>query len=152
MDSSFRAKLAFAVLWFGVQAVLVLSGARRPDGVFAFRMFPESSTIAISLSRELRDGRTLEVHDGRWIARGRDGAPHDVAWGARVKDPVLSNLDVTVHAAYGADAQLTRLQAALDDVLAHSADDDGETRALVASVVVRRNGREPSTVVLRSGP
>lgn len=149
MDLGYRTRVAFAAAWIVLQLALVLTGSKRADAAFAFRMFPESSTISIALSRELADGSTVPVRDGRWVARGPDGAPHEIAWTRRVKDPVLSNLDVTIHAAYGADAQLSRLQAALDDVLSH-ADEDTETVGLVATVTVRKNGREPSSVVLAS--
>ncbi len=110
-------------------------------------MFPESSTITIHLVRETPSG-VVSVVNGEWTAKDDRGLPRRYAWTDRVKDPVLRNLDVTVNAAYGAAAQLHRLKAALDDVLAHS--DDQETKALVATVSVSINGREPHDVVLRS--
>jgi hypothetical protein len=149
MDLGFRTRVAVAVAWIALQLGLVLTGGRRADAAFGFRMFPESSTIVISLTRELSNGQTVPVQDGRWVARGPDGKPHDLAWTDRIKDPVLCNLDVQVHASYGANAQLTRLQSALDDVLAH-ADQDVETVALNATVVVRKNGHEPTTMTFSS--
>lgn len=110
-------------------------------------MFPESSTIAIHLQRETAAG-TIDVANGEWMTKDTHGATHRFAWTDRVKDPILKNLDVTVNAAYGHQAQLFRLQAALADVLHHT--DDGETTALVAHVMVSVNGREPHEVVLRS--
>jgi hypothetical protein len=66
-----------------------------------------------------------------------------------VRDPILSSLDARVFASYGVDAQLARLQRALDDVADH-VPEDAETRQLRAEVTVRRNGGEPTTVSLRS--
>jgi hypothetical protein len=123
IDLGVRSRVAFAVLWIGGQAALCISAAWRPDGAFGFRMFPESSSITIHVT-----GVT----------------PRE--WMERVKDPILSNLDVRVNAAYGAGAQLQRLQAALDDVAAE------HHKEVSANVMVSVNGREPHEVVLRSRP
>jgi hypothetical protein len=121
IDLGVRSRAVFAALWIGGQAALCISAAWRPDGAFGFRMFPESSSITIHVS-----GVT----------------PRE--WMERVKDPILSNLDVRVNAAYGAGAQLQRLQAAIDDVAAeHHVE-------VTANVMVSVNGREPHEVVLRS--
>lgn len=146
---SVAARAVLGVAWIAAQTALILTAGKRPDASFAFRMFPESSTISISLARELADGSAVPVEEGRWHAHDTHGAPHDHAWSDRVKDPVLSNLDVTVNAAYGSDAQLSRLAAALDDAITHL-DDDVETRRLIATVSVRKNGRDPITVTLSS--
>jgi len=146
---SVAARAVLVVAWIAAQTALILTAGKRPDAAFAFRMFPESSTISISLARELADGSAVPVEEGRWHAHDAHGAPHDHAWSDRVKDPVLSNLDVTVNAAYGSDAQLSRLAAALDDAITHL-DDDVETRRLIATVSVRKNGRDPITVTLSS--
>jgi len=106
-------------------------------------MFPEASTIEIRLSRETASGTVPIVH-GEWHASG-----HRFVWTDRVKDPVLRRLDVTVDAAYGARTQVERLQAALGDVAAHI-EADQETRALVATVIVSTNGREPQEITLRA--
>jgi len=138
---SVAARAVLVVAWIAAQTALILTAGKRPDAAFAFRMFPESSTISISLARELADGSAVPVEEGRWHAHDAHGAPHDHA--------VLSNLDVTVNAAYGSDAQLSRLAAALDDAITHL-DDDVETRRLIATVSVRKNGRDPITVTLSS--
>jgi hypothetical protein len=54
-----------------------------------------------------------------------------------------------VFAAYGADAQLARLQRALDDVALHEPE-DAESERFVARVRVWHNGHGPRTVVLES--
>jgi hypothetical protein len=54
-----------------------------------------------------------------------------------------------VFAAYGADAQLARLQRALDDVARHEPE-DAETERFVARVLVWHNGGGPRRVVLES--
>ena len=57
--------------------------------------------------------------------------------------------DTERSASYGIDAQLARLQRALDDVAAHTPD-DADTRRFLLDVTVRRNGREPYVVHLTS--
>jgi len=156
VDLPLGARAAFVALWLLGQGALILTAGRRADAAFGFRMFSESTTLSITLSREVRattgEGTVLvPVEDGRWIARDRDGLPHRFAWDDRVKDPLLSSLGVTMHAAYGGAAQLERLQAALDDVAAH-VPEDADTHALVADVVLQKNGREPQNVRLTSAP
>ena len=86
------------------------------------------------------------------MGRARSGrSPRRIRWRDRVHDPALSAFDVTIHASYGSAAQLARLQAALDDVVQHMPD-DAETRALVADVTLRKNGREPVLLHLTSAP
>jgi hypothetical protein len=142
---------AFAAAWLAGQAVLIGTAAWRPDGAFGFRMFSESTTISIHLERELAGGVTVPIVDGAWVANDASGTLHRFAWTDRVADPVLRNLELTVHAAYGEAAQLARLQAALDDVAEHIPEDH-ETCALIAHVSATRNGHEPEEHVLRSAP
>ena len=151
-----RARTIFAAIWIAGQSALVLTAGRRSDAAFGFRMFSESSTIVISLSREVEapsgHGTTqVHVEDGAWLARDAHGIMHRFNWFDRVKEPGLASFDVAIHASYGALAQLERLQAALDDVAAH-VPEDAETRRLVLDVVVRKNGREPMRVQLTSAP
>ncbi len=134
--------------------MLVATGPRRPDGAFAFRMFPESSTISVTLSRdvvsEVGHGTTrLHVADGTWLARDKQGVLHRFRWDDRVKDGNLFPYERPVHASYGASAQVERLGHALDDVASHL-DGDADTMRLVADVVVRRNGGKPEQVHLES--
>jgi hypothetical protein len=156
-DLGLRCRLALAVTWAGAQLALIATGGLRDDGAFGFRMFPESSTIAISLSREIatRDAAgarlVVPIDGGRWVARDAGGVPREHAWTDRVRDPILSRLDVTVNAAYGHRAQLARLAAALDDVAAHVTS-DAETTRLLADVIVTHNGRVPTRVRLASRP
>jgi hypothetical protein len=141
-----------AVAYVLVQGALVLTASARPDGVFAFRMFNESSTISIDLLRRVRqsDGtEALVSTNGKWQAKDASGALHSISWNDRVKDPILSTLGRTVHAAYGVDAQLFRLQRALDDV-AQGLSQDNETVALVARVGIVRNGRPRTEQILES--
>ena len=145
-------RIVFAVAWIGLQAALVVTAHGRPDGAFGFRMFSESSTIVVVLSREVAgaDGARTRVHvtDGTWAARDASGAWKTFSWYDRVW-PSLGVFDREIHASYGAAAQLARLQGALDDVAAHIPEDT-ETRRLVLDVTVRRNGHEPHIVTLTS--
>ena len=137
----------------GLQAALIVSADRRPDHAFGFRMFSESSTIKISLFREVvgKGGERERVHvdDGVWSASDTGGLRRRFAWTDRVRRRELAIFDTELSASYGAQAQLVRLQAALDDVAAHAAD-DADTRRLLLEVTVRRNGGEPVTHHLAS--
>jgi len=144
----------FAIVWIALQAALVLTAGRRADGAFGFRMFSESSTLKVTLLREVAggDGRRARVNvdDGIWTARDAHGVRRRFAWRERVRRPELATFDREIGASYGVKAQLERLQGALDDVAAHTSE-DVETRRLVLDVTVRRNGREAYTVTLASG-
>lgn len=154
LGSSRLARLAVCVIWIAGQGALIVTGAKRADGAFAFRMFPESSTIAIELSRDVvaQSGHGTErvhVRDGAWLARDRAGSLHRFRWDDRVKDGNLFPYGEPIHASYGAAAQLERLARALDDVASHIEEDD-ETVRLVTDVTVRKNGRPPEHVHLES--
>jgi hypothetical protein len=156
VELGLRARVAFAATYLTLQAVLIVTSARRPDRAFGFQMFNESSTVQFALLREVESPSghgTLLVHasDGEWKARGLDGSLRRFAWRDRVKIPALSAFDVTLEAGYGASAQLARMQEALDDVAEHTPN-DAETRRLLADVIVKRNGRDPWTVRLASAP
>jgi hypothetical protein len=143
-----RARVIFAAGWVALQAGLVLTGSRRPDGIFGFRMFPEASTLEFELDRVV-GGTALPAPGGEWSAHDAVGQLRHFSWRDRVTDPVLSSPGARVFAAYGADAQLARLQRALDDVALHEPE-DAETERFVARVLVWHNGRGPRSVVLES--
>ena len=145
-----RSRVAFATLYVAVMAWVIGSAQIRPDHVFGFQMFNQSSKIDIRLARRVRGTRALvPLEDGTWEARDRKGKLRAFSWGDRVKDPVLGVLTKPVHARYGLEGQLYRLQYALRDVLAHIPD-DAETTGLVASVTTRKNGRDPKIVRLEA--
>lgn len=156
IDLGRRARVVFAAAWFAAQGALVLTAGARPERAFGFQMFSESSTIAVHLERKV-DSPTghglasVDVRDGEWSARDARGVPHHFSWRDRVKVPALAVFDRTLHASYGAEAQLARWQAAVDDVARH-VPDDAETRQLVLEVTVRKNGHEPFVVQLASAP
>ena len=132
-------------------------------------MFPEgASTLEIHLSREISreisressrevsserspDARVTIVAapDGEWSARDAAGQRRHFSWRSRVRGAAAVPLDVRAFASYGADAQLERLQRALDDVADH-VPEDGETLRLRADVSVSHNGRPPELVTLYS--
>jgi hypothetical protein len=148
LDLGPRARVAFAACWIAGQGALVLTAGARPDHVFGFRMFPEASTLEIHLSRDV-DGRVVPAPGGEWSARDGQGQLRHFSWRDRVHDPILSAVDARVFASYGVDAQLSRLQRALDDVADH-VPEDGETVRLRADVLVRRNGRDAVARTLAS--
>ena len=148
MDLGPRARVVFAACWLAGQAALILTAGAREDHGFGFRMFPEASTLEIRLSREV-GGQVVPAPRGEWSARDAQGQLRHFAWHDRVRDPILSSIDTRVFASYGADAQLARLQRALDDVADH-VPEDGETVRLRADVMVRRNGQEAVERTLES--
>jgi hypothetical protein len=141
-----HARVAFAALWIAGQGALVLTSGGRPDHIFGFRMFPEASTIEIHLWRDTASGPVRAV-GGEWRARDESGQRRHFSWRDRVRDPTLAAVDARVFASYGVDAQLARLQRALDDVAIHIPE-DAETRRLRAEVIVRKNGGPPAVTML----
>jgi hypothetical protein len=132
--------------YLGIQAAVLIRAQRSPDFVFGFQMFNASSELRIALFRQLRPShkrpsKLVPVTDGTWQVKGQDGTLRSYRWSDRIHDGVLGTLDRFVHASYGLDAQLFRLQFALDDVAQHLPGDD-ETEALVALVDTRKNGRD----------
>ncbi len=151
-DLPLKARAAFFFAYLSVQAAILIRAQRGPDFVFGFQMFNESSDLKITLFRRVRHKgrlRLLAVHDGAWQAMDTQGAPHTFRWQTRVRDGVLGTLGSYVHASYGLQAQLFRLQFALRDVARHIPD-DSETEALVAVVDTLKNGRDPAQVRLEA--
>ena len=152
LDLGVTARTTLAIVFLSVQVALLVTAGARPDGLFAFRMFNESSTISIELLRRVRqsDGSLIVVPtNGTWQAKDANGVVHALHWNDRVRDPILGTLGRRVAASYGVDAQLFRLQGALDDVARNIPEDD-ETKALVARVAVVRNGHERFEKLLES--
>ena len=147
-----KARRVFAVLFLAVQAGLILTAELRPDRILAFRMFNEASSLKFELFRSVksrRGERLLPVEGGAWTAHGPDGIEREFRWSDRVRFRGLQPGGDFVHTPYGLDAQLFRLQHALDDVASH-AQADAETRALVAVAQGMRNGRPAGEVRLTS--
>jgi hypothetical protein len=146
-----RARVVFAVLYVGVMLSVVVSAQFRPDRVFGFQMFNESSTVNIHLFRRVRaSARLVPLVNGEFTD-GPPGAPRLWRWTDRVHDPTLGRLDAPTHAKYGLEGQLFRLQFALDDFMTQLPR-GGQTLELVAVVDTVKNGRAPSVVRLHSVP
>jgi hypothetical protein len=151
LDLGPRARVAFVVGFLGLELSAIIWGQRAPDHVLGFQMFNESSRMKIELFREVeRKGKRklVPVADGTWSAPDRQGKSHDFSWHSRITHYTLRELGRERHANYGLDAQLFRLQGALDD-MARNIPNDARTKALVAVVEARRNGR-PETHRLRA--
>jgi hypothetical protein len=143
---------AFVVVFFGLELFGIGWGQLAPDKALGFQMFNESSRITIHLFREIerRKQRVLiPLPNGRWSARDSSGKNRDYAWVDRVRATPLYVLGQSMHAPYGLNAQLFRLQAALEDVARHIPEDT-RTLALVAEVETIRNGRPGPVVRLRA--
>jgi hypothetical protein len=155
LDPGVRGRTWFAAIYLIVQASLVFTAGLRPDGVFSFRMFNESSRILIALGRRVATpggGTTVvPLEEGEWETLGPSGGTLRFAWIDRVRDPILATTGLPRHASYGVAAQLFRLQKALDDMADHL-DGDRETRAIVADVRIWQNGRAPFEKRLESRP
>jgi hypothetical protein len=144
-------RAAFAATFFGLELGGIAWGQRAPDHVAGFQMFNESSRLSIQLFRETRKkGKRVltPLPDGSWKVRAPDGSMKRYSWRDRVKVKPLYVLGEMADARYGLDAQLFRLQAALDDFVRHTPDDAAMT-ALVAEVTTSRNGA-PGHVTLRA--
>jgi hypothetical protein len=147
LDLGPRARLVFLGLFFGSEIVLIATAGMRSDRSYGFRMFPESSRITVHLSRRLDGDRLVPVEGGRWQARDCSGSPHSVVWGRLVRSPAPWRLDQSVPAPYGVESEVHRTKDALVWVAEHTPE-DCETRALVAKVEARRNGRDPYEIDL----
>jgi hypothetical protein len=152
LDLGPRARRVFAAAYVVSLAGAITYGQLAPDHVFGFQMFNESSNITVELFREVeRSGRVETEHlpDGEWDAPDEHGQIHRFSWRDRVRASPIRALGVSVHASYGLDAQLFRLEHALADV-ARNIPHDHETRALVVVVETSKNGRDPRTVRFRA--
>jgi hypothetical protein len=152
LNLSPRLRPVFFCAYLATQLWLLFRAQKSPDLVFGFQMFNASSELKISLFRKVRRrGRTrvVPVRDGIWESKDRSGAEHAYRWQDRVRDGHLATLDRFVHAAYGLDAQLFRLQFALRDFVSHLPG-DGETEAVIAEVDTLKNGHEAGHVRLQA--
>lgn len=136
-------------LFFGLEAVLVATAGMRSDRSYGFRMFPESSSIIVHVSRRLADGALVPIENSRWEAHDCAGVAHDFVWKSMVRAPAPWRLDGPVGAPYGVESEIHRTGEALRWVIEHTPD-DCETRALVARVEARRNGRPVKDVDLEA--
>ena len=152
LDLSPRLRPVFFCVYLVTQGVLLYRAQKSPDLVFGFQMFNASSDFKISLFRKVKHrgrSRVVPVQSGAWEAKDSTGARHTFRWQDRVHYSRLATLNQFAHAAYGLDAQLFRLQAALDDVVRHLPGDE-ETLALIAEVDTLKNGREAGHVRLQA--
>ena len=152
LDIPLKARSAFFFAYLGVQALILIRAQRSPDFAFGFQMFNASSDMKIALFRQVRRkgrARLIPIRDGSWQAKDTQGALHSFHWQDRVHDSVLGTLGTYIHASYGLEAQLFRLQFALADVARH-VPEDHETEAFVAVVDTIKNGREYKQVRLEA--
>jgi hypothetical protein len=147
LDLGPRGRMAFLALFFGGEAVLIGTATMRTDRSYGFRMFPESSSLVLHVERRLADGKLVPIADGRWNARDCQGNPRSFMWARMVREPAPSRLDKSVGAPYGVDNEVQRAADALRWVSDHTPD-DCETRALVATIQVKKNGRPQPEVSL----
>jgi hypothetical protein len=143
-----RGRTIACAVFFGSEAVVIATAGMRTDRSYGFRMFPESSSIVVHLSRRLDDGRLVAVDKtGRWETHDCDGRAHTIAWGKMVRWPAPARLDAPVGAPYGVENQVQRTRDAMRWVGDHTPD-DCETRAFVAKVDAFKNGRATDPIEL----
>jgi hypothetical protein len=147
LDLGPRARTVACAIFFGGEALLIATAGLRSDRSYGFRMFPESSSIVVHLSRRLADGSVVPIERGRWDAKNCSGEHHAFVWARMVRAPAPNRLDAPVSAPYGVESEIHRTRDALQWVLDHTSD-DCETRAFVAKIEARRNGRAPVEVDL----
>jgi hypothetical protein len=140
LDLGPRARIALCAVFFGAEAILIATAPMRSDRSYGFRMFPESSTITLHVSRRMGDGSLVPIEKGKWEAHDCRGEGHAFVWGKMVRSPAPWRLDAVVGAPYGVESEVHRARDALRWVADHTPD-DCETRALVASIDARKNGR-----------
>jgi cation diffusion facilitator CzcD-associated flavoprotein CzcO len=145
-----RARVVFAATWLAAQAALVATAERRPEHAFAFRMFSESTTVVLHLSRRTFDGDLVSCDNGGWWTRSARGARLHLSMRDYIDAPELSFYDVRMPASYGRAAELARLEAALDYVIGRLGDDDRTTAAFVVDVALRSGAGANSRVQVES--
>jgi hypothetical protein len=139
LDLSPRGRTIFVALFFAGEAALVATAGSRSDRSYGFRMFPETSTVFVHVSRRLDGGKEVPVVGGRWEAHDCGGKPHAYVWSKMVRFPAPYKLDAELGAPYGVDSGVARTRDALRWIADH-VPDDCETRAFVARVQMKRNG------------
>ena len=145
-----RARVVFVALWLGVQLALVATASLRPEHAFAFRMFSESTTDVLHLSRRTFDGDLVSCDGGGWWTRTRNGARLYHSMRDFIDAPELSFYDIRMPASYGRAAELARLRAALDYVIGRLGDDDRTTAQFVVDVNLRSGAGAQSHVTVES--
>jgi hypothetical protein len=153
LDLGARGRTLFCAVFFGVELLLIATAGTRSDRSYAFRMFPEVSTITVHLSRRLDGGRVVPVEGGRWQAHDCSSKGRSFQWAAMVRPPAPASLDMPVGAPYGVESEVERTRDAMRWVAEHTPD-DCETRAFVARIEASRNGRalEPVDVEVARAP
>lgn len=139
LDLGTRGRTLACGLFFGSEIVLIATAGLRSDRSYGFRMFPESSSIRVHVSRRLDDGRVLPIEGGRWQAHDCSGGVHAFSWPKMVRFPAPWKLDAEVGAPYGVESEIHRARDATRWVADHTTE-DCETRALVVHIVPTRNG------------
>ena len=141
LDLGPRGRTIACAVFFGSEAILIATAGMRTDRSFGFRMFPESSSIVVHLARRLADGQLVPLdRKGHWEARDCGGASHPFDWGKMVRFPAPARIEAQVGAPYGIENEVQRTRDAMQWVADHTPD-DCETRAFVATVDARKNGR-----------
>ncbi|HEY8041819.1 MAG TPA: hypothetical protein VIF15_18575 [Polyangiaceae bacterium] len=135
-----RGRTWFCAVFFGSEALLIATASMRADRSYGFRMFPEASSVTLHVSRRLEGGQLVPIAGGHWQARDCSGGVHEFVWSKMVRWPAPSRLDTPLGASYGVESELGRARDAMRWVLAHTPD-DCETRALVARIEAKKNGR-----------
>jgi hypothetical protein len=139
------AKLAFAALFFGAQALLVVRSHVSGDPRFGYRMFAETTFFRMRLLREVA-GELVYAPGGHWTTASGER----VSWSSDVRDFRMSPLEREMRAKIGLVTTLTFAQRALDWKIERLPASDRETTRLMLEVDWRKADGEKGTTRLES--
>jgi hypothetical protein len=145
LDLGRRGRTAICAVFFGSEALLIATAGLRSDRAYGFRMYPESSTIVLQVSRRLQSGETVPILDNRWQATDCDGKLHAFNWRKFARYPAPSRLDEKFSVGYGVDNGVERSRDLVRWVADHTPL-DCETQAFVVHLEATRNGRSVEPV------
>lgn len=145
MTALSTAKLAFAALFFGAQALLVVRSHASGDPRFGYRMFAETTFFRMRLFRVV-DGELVHAPTGYWTTASGER----VSWSSDVRDFRMSPLEREMRAKIGLVTTLAVAQHALDWKIDRLPESDRETTRLVLEVDWRKADGEKGTTRLES--
>lgn len=118
----------------------VIVGQLGTSRIFAWQMFPETSTRHAEIVRVTTQGDVVDI-SAPW--------PGGYRWPTLVEGTGMESVTVPGAASYGVDVTTERLQRTLDWVALHTPDDH-ETVRLEATLWTSRNGRPEVSATLVS--
>ncbi len=141
--------MIFCVAFLALQVALIATAGRRANRSYGFRMYDESTSIQLHVSRVLDDGGLIPIEENSWDARDCDGTLRAFHWDDGLRYPAPARLDETMPAPYGRDSAIEITRAAMQWVAAHTGN-DCQTLSFVGELTLTRNGRLPEVLHLEA--